>query len=93
MFEYLVALFLLGMVSGYLARALVPGPDPMSFLRTSLLGVAGSFVGGTLGYLFFDADTSEGILQPAGIVGSILGAIVTLLVYNTVTGYLARRRI
>ena len=54
----------------------------MSLALTTLLGVVGSFVGGFLGYLLFNADLDEGALQPSGIIGSILGAIVALLIYR-----------
>ena len=46
---------------------------------TILLGIIGSFVGGFLGYLLF--HSGGGFLQPAGIIGSIIGAIIVLLLY------------
>ena len=86
MIEFLIALFINAIVAGYLARLIVPGPDPLTFLQTVLLGIVGSYVGGVLGYLFFDTDTDEGLFQTAGIVGSILGSVVTLIVYNLAWG-------
>jgi uncharacterized membrane protein YeaQ/YmgE (transglycosylase-associated protein family) len=93
MIGFIIALFIIGIIAGYLARLLVPGPDPMSFLQTVALGVVGSFVGGFLGYLIFDADADEGAFQASGIIGSILGAIVVLIVYNLMTGAGRPRRI
>jgi uncharacterized membrane protein YeaQ/YmgE (transglycosylase-associated protein family) len=93
MIGFIIALFIIGIIAGYLARLLVPGPDPMSFLQTVALGVVGSFVGGFLGYLIFDADVDEGAFQASGIIGSILGAIVVLIVYNLMTGAGRPRRI
>ena len=93
MIGFIIALFIIGIVAGYLARLLVPGPDPMSFLQTVALGVVGSFVGGFLGYLIFDADVDEGAFQASGIIGSILGAVVVLVVYNLMTGAGRPRRI
>ena len=49
---------------------------------TVLLGVVGSFVGGFLGYLLFHKDAQDGFFQPSGIVGSIIGAIIVLLVWT-----------
>ena len=49
-----------------MARLIVPGPDPLTFLQTVLLGIIGSYVGGILGYLIFDTDTDEGLIQTAG---------------------------
>jgi uncharacterized membrane protein YeaQ/YmgE (transglycosylase-associated protein family) len=93
MIGFIIALIIIGIVAGYLARLLVPGPDPMSFLQTVALGIVGSFVGGFLGYLIFDADADEGAFQASGIIGSILGAIVVLVVYNLMTGAGRPRRI
>lgn len=82
MFGFIIYLIVIGIIAGYLARAVVPGPDPMSFVQTAILGIVGSFVGGFLGALIFGADADEGYLQAGGIVGSILGAIIALLVYR-----------
>jgi uncharacterized membrane protein YeaQ/YmgE (transglycosylase-associated protein family) len=93
MIGFIIALFIIGIIAGYLARLLVPGPDPMSFLQTVALGVVGSFVGGFLGYLIFDADVDEGAFQASGIIGSIIGAVVVLVLYNLLTGAGRPRRI
>ncbi|MGH9212666.1 MAG: GlsB/YeaQ/YmgE family stress response membrane protein [Acidimicrobiales bacterium] len=85
MVSFIVGLILLGIVAGYLARLLVPGPDPMSFAGTMLLGVVGSFAGGFLGWLIFGEDLDEGALQPSGIIGSVLGAVVVLIIYNAMS--------
>ena len=84
MLGLIVYLVIVGIVAGYVARLLVPGRDPMSFLQTMVLGIVGSFVGGFLGYVLFDKDFGEGALQASGLIGSILGAIAALLVYRAV---------
>jgi uncharacterized membrane protein YeaQ/YmgE (transglycosylase-associated protein family) len=84
MLGLILYLLVVGVVAGYLARLLVPGPDPMSFWQTLALGVVGSFVGGLLGYLIFNEDLDEGALQASGIVGSLIGAIVALLIWRAV---------
>jgi uncharacterized membrane protein YeaQ/YmgE (transglycosylase-associated protein family) len=78
----LIVLLIIGVLAGFIARALVPGRDSMSVVGTMLLGVIGSFIGGFLGYVLFDHDFAEGAIQSSGIIGSILGAIVALLVYR-----------
>ena len=82
MLGFIIAMVIIGAIAGYLARFLVPGPDPMSVAGTILLGIVGSFVGGFLGYVLFDKDIGEGALQASGIVGSVIGAVVALLLYN-----------
>ena len=50
-----------------------------------LTSVVGSFIGGFLGWALFGKDLDEGALQPAGIIGSIIGAIIALLIYRAAT--------
>ena len=77
----LIAFLLIGLVAGFIARALVPGPDPMGWLGTMVLGIVGSLVGGTLAALLFGGTLA---LSAAGIIGSIIGAIIVLLVWRQV---------
>jgi uncharacterized membrane protein YeaQ/YmgE (transglycosylase-associated protein family) len=80
----LITFLVLGLIAGGVARLLVPGDDPMTVPLTLALGVVGSFVGGFLGRLIFDAGDS--VLQPSGIIGSIIGAVIVLMIYNYVNG-------
>ncbi len=86
MFTFIIVMLILGLVAGFLARAIVPGNDSMGVLPTIALGIVGSFIGGFIGYLLFGKDSSEGILQPSGVIGSIVGAIIALLVWRQVGG-------
>ena len=85
MLGFIIAMIVVGAIAGFLARLIVPGPDPMGVLATIVLGVIGSFVGGFLGYVLFGKDASQGALQPSGILGSIIGAVIALLVYRAAT--------
>jgi uncharacterized membrane protein YeaQ/YmgE (transglycosylase-associated protein family) len=68
-----------GLVVGFIARALVPGRDDIGILRTILLGIAGSVLGGVVfGLLSFGFRG----FQPAQWIGSVIGAVIVLLVYN-----------
>ena len=75
----IIAWLIVGLLAGAIARALVPGPDPMGLLGTMLLGLVGSVIGGLIGNLFVSGDQD---LTPAGLIGSILGAVIALLVYR-----------
>jgi uncharacterized membrane protein YeaQ/YmgE (transglycosylase-associated protein family) len=68
---FILALALGGLIVGALARLALPGPDPMSILATIGLGIAGSFVGGIVSWLFLG--------HAGGLVISVLAA--TLLLY------------
>lgn len=86
MLWFLIVLLIVGLLAGALARLLVPGRDPMSLGQTWLLGVVGSFVGGFLGFVLFGADLDDGLVQTSGLLGSIVGAVIALLVYRAVKG-------
>ena len=68
---------LFGLIVGLLARALLPGRQRMSLVMTALLGVAGSFIGGFLTSLITHHRITE--LDTAGLLGSVLGALLLLL--------------
>jgi uncharacterized membrane protein YeaQ/YmgE (transglycosylase-associated protein family) len=74
-----IGLIVIGFVAGLIARAVVPGKQSMTILQTILLGVVGSFVGGFLGRLLF--HHGSGFVQTASWIGSIIGAIIVLLLY------------
>jgi uncharacterized membrane protein YeaQ/YmgE (transglycosylase-associated protein family) len=65
-----------GFLVGLIARGLVPGPHPMGCLRTILLGVTGSFIGGAIGFLL----TGGSIVQSSGWIGSVVGAVLLLVI-------------
>jgi uncharacterized membrane protein YeaQ/YmgE (transglycosylase-associated protein family) len=81
---FLLYLFLIGIIAGFIARLLVPGRDPMGFWATVLLGVVGSFIGGFLGWALFGHDLEDGAVQAAGVFGSIVGAVIALLIYRAI---------
>ena len=78
----LLVFLIVGLVAGLAARVLVPGPDPMGLAATLILGVIGSFVGGLIVALFTDTDVLD--FNTTGLIGSIVGAVVALIVYRTV---------
>jgi uncharacterized membrane protein YeaQ/YmgE (transglycosylase-associated protein family) len=85
MLGLIISILVIGLIAGALARLIVPGRQSMSIGMTLLLGIIGSFVGGFLGKLLFGADSGDGFLQPAGIIGSIIGAIIVLVIWIAVT--------
>ena len=81
----MIGAIILGILAGFIARALMPGKDPMGFFATILLGLAGAVVG----FLIFtellgigDNDTFD----LGGLVGAIIGAMILLGIYRVVAG-------
>lgn len=72
----IIAFIIMGLIAGLVARAVVPGRDPMGLLGTLILGVVGALVGG---FLFGGPDDAVGYL------GAIVGAVLALLVYRLAT--------
>ena len=84
MLGFILGLIIVGLIAGALARLLVPGRDPMGIGATILLGIVGSFVGGFLADVLFRSDSEDLGIHPVGIIGSILGAIIVLLIYRAI---------
>ena len=69
-----------GLIVGLVARALLPGRDPMGVLATAILGVAGAVLGGWAGQVL-------GLYSPGsrvGFIGAIAGAVLLLFGYRRV---------
>jgi uncharacterized membrane protein YeaQ/YmgE (transglycosylase-associated protein family) len=79
----LIAFLIMGLIAGFIARWLMPGPDPMGWVSTMVVGIVGSFVGGTIAALIF-GGTLE--ISAAGLIGSILGALIVLWAWRQFRG-------
>lgn len=84
----IIAFIIIGLIAGLIARAILPGRQSMGLLATTLLGMVGSLVGGLIGSLFV-RDGRLFDLHPSGLLMSVVGAIVVLLL----VGATGRRRI
>ncbi|NLA35313.1 MAG: GlsB/YeaQ/YmgE family stress response membrane protein [Actinobacteria bacterium] len=87
---WIIGAIIIGLIAGFLARAIVPGPDPMGIGATLILGLVGSLVGGFLGWILFGRDSGDGALQVSGIIGSIIGAVLALIVWRQVNASKSR---
>ena len=81
---WIIGAIIIGLIAGFLARAVVPGDDPMGIGGTLLLGLVGSLIGGFLGYVIFGADADDGAVQAAGLIGSFIGAVIALLIWRAI---------
>ena len=73
---------IIGLVAGALAKWIMPGKDPGGIIITMLLGIAGSLVAGFLGRALGWYQAGQG----AGLIMSVVGAIVLLAIYRIVKG-------
>lgn len=71
----------LGLIVGGIARLLVPGPQPMSWFNTGLLGVTGALIGGLVGWVITGraAEPFANYAWPGWLL-AIIGAVVILLI-------------
>ena len=65
-----------GLLVGAIARFVYPGRQGLGLTQTTLLGVAGSFVGGFIGWLVFGGSP----LQASGWIGSVIGSVIVLAI-------------
>ena len=87
----MIGAIILGIVAGFIARALMPGKDPMGFFATILLGLAGALVG----FFLFTSVLGIGdtdMFDLGGLVGAIIGAMLLLGIYRIVAGRHEPRR-
>lgn len=77
---------IIGLIAGALARLIMPGRDAMGWLATILLGIVGSIVGGLISWAIWGPDTPNSGFRPAGLILSILGAIVVLWIWRMIKG-------
>lgn len=78
MHVHIIGWIVFGLIAGAIARLLTPGRQPLGLLLTIALGIGGSFVGGFIGNTFHGAPLSQP--TPSGWLGSIVGAILILVV-------------
>ena len=75
---FFVRLIIAGLLVGWMARWFYPGSVPMGWGATVLLGIGGSLFGGLLAGLFSRRGTQP--LEPAGCLGSVIGAMLLILI-------------
>jgi uncharacterized membrane protein YeaQ/YmgE (transglycosylase-associated protein family) len=87
----LIAAIIIGIIAGYLGRLLLPGPDPMGFVQTVIVGIVGALVGYFLfTYLLGIGDKDK--FDLGGIIGAIVGTMIVLVILRTVRGRAAPAR-
>jgi uncharacterized membrane protein YeaQ/YmgE (transglycosylase-associated protein family) len=88
---FIIWLLIIGLIVGAIARLLLPGRDPIGIFGTIVVGIAGSFIGGFLENLIEHHTLSIHSFHPVGLIGSVIGALLLLLLLR-LTGLEPGRR-
>ena len=79
----IIWMIVVGLIAGAIAKLIMPGRDPGGIIMTILLGIAGSFVGGFLANMLGMGGEGD---RTAGLIGSVIGAIILLALYRMFVG-------
>ena len=88
----IIGMILLGLLVGWVAKTVVPGSAHLGWVQTGLLGIAGGWVGGTLGSLVFSPHEFEITrTRPSqviftGIAGALVGGFLLSFFVDTAAG-------
>ncbi|MGY0492409.1 GlsB/YeaQ/YmgE family stress response membrane protein [Streptomyces sp. WG-D5] len=88
----IIGWIILGLLAGAIAKFLLPGRDPGGLIGTTLIGVAGSFIGGWISSRWLDRPVSTDFYDGATWVAAIGGALVLLIAYRIFFGHSRGRR-
>jgi uncharacterized membrane protein YeaQ/YmgE (transglycosylase-associated protein family) len=82
---HLIWMFIVGILVGAIARFIFPGVEHMGIFMTGILGLVGSYVGGFAARLF-SKPAPGAPFHPAGIIMSVIGALLVLFVVSKLSG-------
>jgi uncharacterized membrane protein YeaQ/YmgE (transglycosylase-associated protein family) len=81
-----ISWIILGLIAGAIAKVLLPGRDPGGLIVTTLIGVAGAFLGGWLSATVLDRPVDKQFFDLATWVAAIAGSLVLLIGYRVIAG-------
>ncbi|MEU4885765.1 MULTISPECIES: GlsB/YeaQ/YmgE family stress response membrane protein [Streptomyces] len=88
----IVSWIVLGLIAGVVAKVLLPGRDPGGLLGTTLIGIAGAFIGGWLSSEYLDRPIDKDFYDPALWVAAVAGSLILLIAYRILFGHSRDRR-
>jgi uncharacterized membrane protein YeaQ/YmgE (transglycosylase-associated protein family) len=80
----IIAFIILGLIAGFIAKAILPGKQPGGIIITTLIGIAGALIGGFLAGAIFDADPLDEFWDISSWLTAIVGALILLVIYRMV---------
>ncbi len=82
----IIGWIILGLLAGAIAKVLLPGRDPGGFVGTTLIGVAGAFIGGWISARWLDHPITKDFYDGATWAAAVGGSLVLLIVYRILFG-------
>ncbi len=82
----IIAFIILGLIAGFIAKAILPGDDPGGLIITTIIGVVGAILGGFLAAALFDAKPMDEFFDISSWLTAIVGAMILLIIYRMVAG-------
>ncbi len=82
----IISWIILGLLAGVIAKVLLPGRDPGGFIGTTLIGVAGAFIGGWISARWLDHPITKDFYDGATWAAAIGGSLVLLIAYRLLFG-------
>ena len=82
----IISWIILGLLAGAIAKFLLPGRDPGGFIGTTIIGVAGAFIGGWISARWLDHPVAKNFYDGATWASAIGGALVLLIAYRILFG-------
>ncbi len=82
----IIGFVILGLIAGAIAKALMPGDDPGGFIVTAIIGIVGALLGGFLAAALFGGDPLDEFFDISTWLTAIVGSVILLAIYRTVTG-------
>jgi uncharacterized membrane protein YeaQ/YmgE (transglycosylase-associated protein family) len=76
-----------GLLAGAIAKILLPGRDPGGLIGTTLIGVAGAFIGGWISARYLDRPITNEFYDGATWAAAIGGSLVLLIIYRILFGH------
>lgn len=82
----IISWIILGLIAGAIAKILLPGKDPGGLVGTTLIGIAGAFVGGWISAQFLDRPVTKEFFDGPTWIAAIGGSLVLLILYRLLFG-------
>ncbi|MEU6990005.1 GlsB/YeaQ/YmgE family stress response membrane protein [Streptomyces sp. NPDC046465] len=86
----IISWIVLGLLAGAVAKLLLPGRDPGNFIGTTVIGIAGAFIGGWISARYLDRPIANHFYDGATWAAAIGGSLVLLIAYRILFGHSRR---